>query len=229
MSTQQSDAILVVGTGRSGTSAMAGSLQRLGAYLGGDLKAGDAVNRKGYFENTRITDRNKAILLEAGVSWYGSIPGVDDAHAVPVTAARCAMIREGLAEIFGTRSPIVIKDPRLCVLLESYVEVLRDMGFQIHVVRMHRTPQEVASSMTSATGIDATRWLPLVHRYIDLLDVALQRTAVPVLDCTFEDLIAHPESTMQWIAARWPFLSADDGQLQEVRDFIDGSLRHHGV
>jgi len=218
-------AILVIGTGRSGTSAMAGMLQICGAWLGDELKPGDAVNPKGYFENTRITDQNKAALAEAGLSWYGSVP--DLMHAVPVTAALRKATRDCIARVFAERSPIAIKDPRLCVLLDTYVTVMCDMGYELHAVRMLRDPNEVARSMTAAAGAEPSHWLPMARRYAELLDAALQRTGIDCVDVTFDDLVTNTAATVRRIAVRLPFLRSSDAKIDEVLGFIDHTLKHH--
>jgi hypothetical protein len=221
-------AILIVGTGRSGTSAMTGVLKILGSYLGEELKPGDAVNPKGYFENTQLANLNKEALSAAGISWYGPPPDPDVVHPVPVTSARSASIRDCVARIFGERSPIAFKDPRLCVLIDAYTSTLRDMGYEVHCVRMTRDPSLVAKSIAVAAGADESHWLPMVRRRADLLDDALRRTAVDCVDCTFDDLIKRTRSTVFEIVERLPFLSCSTEIMNEVLAFIDGSLRHHG-
>ena len=219
-------AILVVGTGRSGTSAMAGTLKILGAYLGEDLKPGDGLNAKGYFENTRITDLNKALLSAADVPWYdpeGRLP----MGAEPVTTALCGAIRTCIEEIFAERTPILIKDPRLCVLIDAYAAALRDARYDLHVVRMLRDPLEVARSMAMATNIETDHWIPIARRHAELLEAALRRVGVNWIDCTFDDLIAWPEVTIARIATHLPFLPHLPDRVQAVVNFIDRSLKHH--
>ena len=222
-------AILVVGTGRSGTSAMTGVLRILGAHLGEDLKAGDAINPRGYFENTQLTDLNKGVLSAAGVSWYGPPPDLDVVHPVAVTPALSAAIRDRVARIFGERSPIAIKDPRLCVLLDVYASTLRDMDYEVHCIRMVRDPVEVARSLVAAgAGADVAHWLPMVKRRADLLNEALGRTAANCVDCMFGDLVGHTKAAMVQIVDRLPFLVCSTDREQDVLDFIDRTLRHHG-
>lgn len=221
-------AILVVGTGRSGTSAMTGVLKILGACLGEDLKAGDAINPRGYFENTQLTDLNKEALSAAGVSWYGLSPEL--VHPVAVTPALSAAIRDCVVRIFGERSPIAFKDPRLCVLLDVYVSTLRGMGYEAHCIRMVRDPVEVARSLVAAgAGADVTHWLPRVNRRSDLLNAALARASVDCIDCTFYDLVTRTRATIEEVLQRLPFLSCSNEQEIEALDFIDGSLKHQGA
>ena len=220
-------AILVVGTGRSGTSAMAGTLRILGADLGDEIKPGDAYNSKGYFENTQITALNKEVLADVGMSWYVSPP--ERVRTIPVTAALSVAIQARVAKTFGEKSPIAIKDPRFCVLLDAYVSVLRSMGYEVHCVRMVRDPIEVAKSLIAGGGADASHWLPMVSRHSELLDAAIGRTAVNCVDCAFADLVEHAAAVVLRITGQLPFLSCSTERMREILDFIDGSLRHHSL
>lgn len=220
-------AFLVVGTGRSGTSAMAGTLRILGAQLGEQLKPGDAFNPKGYFENTQITTLNKKLLSSESMVWYESPP--EKVHPVPVISAHSTALRNCIVQTFGEGSPIAIKDPRLCVLLDIYVSTLREMGYVPHCVRMVRDPVEVTKSLIAAAGPGESRWLPMVKRHTELLDAAIKSTSVNHVDCTFTDLVTRTEDAVLMITQRFPFLSCSTKRMREVLDFIDGSLKHHNL
>ena len=171
--TPSRQAILVVGTGRSGTSAMTGVLQLLGVHLGDKLKIADTNNPKGYFENTEITDLNKKLLSEAGVTWY--VTPAEVTCPIALTATLSTAIREHVQGVFGDKSPIAIKDPRLCALLDAYVSALRELSYEVHCVRMRRAFNEVAQSMAVATGAPGNYFLSLAQHYAGLLDEAVTR------------------------------------------------------
>jgi hypothetical protein len=218
------DAILVVGTGRCGSSAMAGVLQILGADLGSDLKAGDGSNPKGYFENTRVTDLNKELLFEMGIDWY--VSPIEDVWPILPSRDRIARIRACLKKAFGSMSPIVIKDPRLCLLLDSYTTALHALDAEVYCVRMRRDELAVAKSLRDMIdGGHEDRWLPIVRHHAALLDEALQHTRNGCLDVSFEDLTTQPRVTVKAVLDRFPFL--DSESLDDAVDFVDGSLRHH--
>lgn len=220
-------AILVVGTGRSGTSAMAGSLKILGACLGQDLKPADPANTKGYFENTRITALNKVLLTEAGMDWY--VSPADRTHAISVSTNRVARVSALVADVFADQSPILIKDPRLCVLVDVYVTALRNAGYAVHAVWMQRDASEVTRSIRSWGAGTEEAIAATVKRNTELLDEALRRTRVPCIDCTFNDLLSCTSETISRVTSQLPFLSCTDDQIQEVLHFVDQSLRRHGA
>jgi hypothetical protein len=223
----QKHAILVVGTGRSGTSAMTGALQILGTHLGDSLTEGNLHNPKGYFENTEIVNLNKALLSAAGVIWYA--PPISNVQALPTTQETCQAIHASIQGVFKDRTPIAIKDPRLCALLGPYVSVLTAMEYQVHCVLMSRHIDEVARSMETATGVCASTYLPMVQHYAALLESALNQTAVHCIRCTFSELLTDTKTTIKQVARLLPFLSCSDDQMSQILSFVDKSLRHHDM
>jgi len=223
----QKHAVLVVGTGRSGTSAMTGVLQILGTCLGDRLTEGDSHNTRGYFENADLVDLNKALLSAAGILWY--VTPIANVQPLLPTPEICQALRNCLQTVFHGSSPLAIKDPRLCALLDPYVTALASMEYEVHCLHMSRHHVEVAQSMEAATGVEAAAFLPMVQHYAELLETALQRVAVDYIHCTFSDLLTNPQSAIERIVKHLPFLSCSNERLCKSLSFIDKSLRHHAV
>ena len=72
--------VLILGSGRSGTSMVAGLFRDSGYYLGFDLLAASAANPYGYFEDTGITEINN-LLLRWMLGWgrQPHLPGLSPA------------------------------------------------------------------------------------------------------------------------------------------------------
>lgn len=69
------DGILVLGMHRSGTSAIAGVLSKLGVDFGDSLLPGIAgVNDKGFFEHTDVIDLNEDLLAHMERTWLDLDP-----------------------------------------------------------------------------------------------------------------------------------------------------------
>src|SRR5690242_4462892 len=62
--------ILVLGTHRSGTSALAGTLGRLGAVMPRTLMPATADNSRGYWESLPIVRFNDRLLYSGGSGWW---------------------------------------------------------------------------------------------------------------------------------------------------------------
>ena len=73
------EAILIVGMHRSGTSALAGVLSRLGVKLGENLlPAALGVNDRGFWEHEEIVGVHERILAALGHAWDDVRPLPDD-------------------------------------------------------------------------------------------------------------------------------------------------------
>lgn len=186
--------LLIVGMHRSGTSAVAGSLARLGLPLGENLLAAGEDNPKGYFEHeeaVRIDDR----LLDAlDRRW-------DDPRELPegwlrtpaADEARAAITRLLEREFSGVRL-FALKDPRLCRLLPLWLETLRATGIEPRVLLVVRHPAEVAASLAKRNGFSPalSQLLWLEHMLAAERDSRGCARAV----VTYDDLIAAPEITL---------------------------------
>ena len=71
---------IILGSGRSGTSMVAGSVAGAGYHMGDQLHAARISNPKGFFESSEINDINEALLapsmgevsrLGSGQRWLG--------------------------------------------------------------------------------------------------------------------------------------------------------------
>jgi hypothetical protein len=131
---------------RSGTSAVTEMFHRAGFYVGeqDDLMAADESNPRGYFENLRIHDANERILAEAGGSWLEP-PQTDrllaegDQTIGHLQGLLQQMVRE------AANRPVVVKDPRIGVLLPVWKPASAGV---LHPVVVVRDPVEVAMSVT---------------------------------------------------------------------------------
>lgn len=142
--------VVVYGMGRSGTSALAGLFARSGFYVGerADLMQPNSANPAGFNENLKILEVNEAILHDLDATWFDP----------PSEAAQMAVLgrwgpraRAVVTELLlaGHGAPIVVKDPRIEVLLPIWGDVLRG---RLHPVIAIRDPIEIALSLAVRDG-----------------------------------------------------------------------------
>ena len=125
--------VLVVGTGRSGTSTLTGVLHRLGYVVPGPEVAADASNPRGFGEPAWVVERHDALLARAGVH----------VAADPRERARAA---RWLARHLAGGDRLVVKDPRLAWFLPLWVGAAAEVGVAPAYVSMLRPPAEVVGS-----------------------------------------------------------------------------------
>lgn len=131
--------------GRSGTSAITRMFTKAGFFAGSDddLLPATEANPTGHWENTGVWRANERILEQLGGSWLDPPPEAIQraarASAVPALVGEVKRI----CQQAGSR-PIVIKDPRIGVLMPLWRPVLVDC---LHPVLAIRDPFEIALSL----------------------------------------------------------------------------------
>ncbi len=145
---------VILGSGRSGTSMLAGTLSAAGYYMGGTMLNPTPSNPKGYFECAEINDLNNELIapltavrpsgllgylfpwrLSTNLLWLADIDL--EARARPTTQ-QLDRIRE-----FSSREPFCFKDPRFCYTLDAWRPALNDAAF----LCVFREPGRTVSSI----------------------------------------------------------------------------------
>lgn len=197
-----------MGSGRSGTSMVAGSLRDAGYFMGERLYEGTGSNPKGYFEDPEINDVNERLLatllpprprtpitpaLRARPAeyqrWLGAIPLGTRPAATPDLAARI--------EALVAREPFAFKDPRFCSTLPAWRPHLPEDAVCICVFR---EPARTANSIVTETR---------VAPYLRDIRVTYRR-ALRVWTLAYRHVLEEHR-----FAGRWLFVHFDQ--------FLDGS------
>ncbi|HEX2581534.1 MAG TPA: hypothetical protein VHL08_06105 [Dongiaceae bacterium] len=159
-------AVLLAGMHRSGTSALARSLNIWGCDISTDLMEGNQHNPQGYWESHGFSDLNEQILRSLGSGWYGVTP-LPEAFFHSAEAGRYRQeIIARLEQSFAASSLFVIKDPRLSLLLPLWRQAMEEFGAQPRIVIAVRNPSEVVRSLGRRDGFIEEYSLLLWIRYM---------------------------------------------------------------
>ena len=201
--------IAIVGPHRSGTSAVAGVVHALGAYMGDNLLPPSKTNPRGYFEEASIVDLHNEML---GGNWFR--PNMATTYEL--------MDRyETILATFMAHDFWAIKDPRLCYCLPA---LLRVCGNDLKVITVHRDPWNSAKSLTSRDRIS----------YEDALDITLAHahlmldhtTGIETLRIKYLDLITDPRRNVLDIIKFVGLTGVDSERVFNATQSIDPSLAH---
>ena len=144
--TPRDSILIVLGMHRSGTSFLTDCTEVLGFTLPGDRNGASSDNPKGHFEPRAIVDLNDAVLAREGAIW---------ARIAPVKARPTAEEMDAAIEAsFGDAPHIVVKDPRMTLLMPAWRPYLEGLGQHVGVVISLRHPAETAASLARRDGMD---------------------------------------------------------------------------
>ena len=190
MTLKNKQVILVVGMHRSGTSGLTGILNKFGADvpLAPNTRI-SADNPKGHWEHTEANRINDDVLRQFGMTW--AAPGYIDPQKV--TKKNKNQIRVFLQRTVEESNSEVLafKDPRFCLTLPIWLEVLDSLDHAPCIVFSYRSPNAVATSIQKRNGLGYERGLYLWLEYNLRALVSLQnRTCMKVV---FPDWMNSPK------------------------------------
>lgn len=218
--------IFVLGTGRSGTSALTGALHRLGVNIGTNLIDGDTYNPTGYYENRAIVDINQNIF-EILDSYHGDFaPLPAEWVSTPALHGLSNRIASLLAANFTHSKLFAIKDPRLCRLLPVWKSAILESGVIPGSILVLRNPFAVVRSLFSR-GIPVNLGLMWWLAYI--LDSERHSRGAARAVLQYDQLLEDPEYVLNKAADQlslsWPRPCHE--ARAEIASFLNTALRHH--
>jgi len=187
---------VVLGASRSGTSLVAGSLVAAGFYVGADeeLMPANRGNPAGYWENVAVCRANEELLDTLDGSWFA--PPSNEAQLSARLRATHGLqaLLDRLRRQAGER-PLVIKDPRIGVLLKIWGPLIEDL---LHPVLAVRHPLEVALSLKRRDGTPTPFAQASWEAHTSALLAYLHGRSVTVV--RYEDLLAGREAVTSFVA-----------------------------
>ena len=212
---------------RSGTSALTRVLASLGCDLPNTLMEADSNNSMGYWESTEIANLNDEILDSAGSSWDDWEAFNPEWYASVVAEDFRGRARAVLGNEFEDSRLFVLKDPRICRLLQFWKEALDGIGVVPVVALPVRNPLEVAESLRVRDKIDPSIGVLIWLR--NVLDAEADSRGSPRAFIRYADLLTDWKSLAIRLGSElevaWPRQSTTT-EL-EIGSFVAPAIRHH--
>lgn len=215
-------AVLVLGPHRSGTSCVTELVHALGFELGRELLGARPDNPRGLWENAALVAASEDLLARAASAWYD--PGFLELDEL----LDPAIIRESLAAAVAAqfrRTPIVIKDPRLCRLAGPCAAVLRQLGYRVRFVLVLRDPRASAESLYRRDGIPCAVGIGLWLAH--MLGALSVLRGEPVLMVDYDRLLRDDEPLLDLATWLRDGARPDLDLLEPLRACRAPELRHH--
>lgn len=222
-----SKAILILGMHRSGTSALAGCLARLGVALGDRLVEGTpADNPDGFYEHRDIVEIHDSVLLRHGRTWDDPRPASATLTDAGIRTELAIALDAVVTRDFAAAPLWAVKDPRLCRVLPVWLELLTRRGVDVACCVSLRDPAEVVASLQARNGFSREKASAL---WLDHVLAPLATSGYRSTSVRFDDLLDDPASAVQRcgqdLKLEWP--TSPVAVAQDLRQFVRPRLRHH--
>ncbi len=199
--------IIVLGMHRSGTSCLAGILEKAGVDFG-KVSTSNRYNLKGNRENKRILKLNDRLLDFNNGSW-------DNPPGRIIWPAHLKEERDRILEDYN-RSPVWgFKDPRVLFTLDGWLEAVPNVSF----AGTFRHPGAVAQSLYKRDQFSFDKSLTLWKKYNALLLNYRKEYDFPVV--SFDRAPVDYQDNIEKLLG----LLGLDGRT-EAREFYDRELKH---
>jgi len=185
--------VVVLGMHRSGTSLVAGILERLGVNMGKRQIGIHWSNPLGHYENVDFVKMDDMILNVAGGAWDDP-PEISSILEVSSNEKLLRKIQEVVKKnedrIWGW------KVPTTSLTIELYLPFLRNPYFII----CYRDPQEIVKSLQKRDGMDPRKARKLIEVYNESIKQFLNRHPnLKVMEIEYRSILANPKDAVQQI------------------------------
>ncbi|MCW2764842.1 MAG: hypothetical protein JWO11_801 [Nocardioides sp.] len=222
--------VIVTGSGRSGTSSVAGTLKRLGLHIPQPEVATDERNPRGYYEPLWVADFHKYLLNPIPVRTIDSRPRAGEIAMAAVTPEVEAELRDWLRGQLD-HPVLAIKETRAYWVYAMWERVAADLGLEVASLTMLRHPTQVVRSRDSAYLTDET---DTFRRQRETTNVAAWMNSVfetervtrgnPRAFVPYYDLIGDWRAAMTRAGRQLGLTFGDLSGPHEVDDFLTTSL-----
>lgn len=222
--------VLVVGSGRSGTTTLAGSLQALGMHVPQPEVAADRTNPKGFAESQWVVDLHEELLERCNVAVADARPSAwfDSGRLNNLEPLR-NRIHQWLEQQFVEGGPeLVVKDPRLMWFLGPWRAAALRCDARTGYVTMLRPVTEVVGSVQRVHDAKVNE----VHRTASWVSTMLHcERATRGADRAFvryHDLLDDWTVPVFGLGQRFDLdavKSASANDIRKVHQYVDPSLR----
>lgn len=226
-SSPEKKCIIVLGMHRSGTSSLTGALHLTGFDLGKNLMPPADENPKGFFENLSIVNLNDRILAELYNFWSDTLLLPEGWWSGERFTPHARKAMEIMDEEFSGDKPMLIKDPRLCIVLPVYLGVFRSKGINPFFLICVRDPSDVARSLGRRNNMPTEKSALLWMDY--QLRAERYSRGYGRMFVSYRDLLEHPLEVIDKIRqASGMGFRMDEPIQQEIKAFLDPSLSGRG-
>lgn len=204
--------IFILGMHRSGTSCLAGCLERCGLFLG-DVSRSAPYNLKGTHELKKVSSLNDRILAANRGTWF------QPPAQISVRWWHRSSVKR-IVKLLSRHGPAGIKDPRLLLALDAWLDVAESH----QMVGTFRHPVAVATSLAQRDGFAMQTGYDLWLRYNTELVRWHMMYGFPLIEYNLTDVKSYRKTITELACVLG--LVPDIAQLSQ---FITSTLEHQRI
>jgi hypothetical protein len=221
--------IVVLGAGRSGTSAITRGLQTLGVELGDQLRPGGGKNPTGFFEDESLMKINKRLRKALGLR-AESVSLIEPQHwQTPTVQAFQQEARETIRRRFGSYSLWGYKYAGTLRLLPFWRMVFHSLDLDVRYVMAVRNPISVARSRAKLNPRRGAQEKSDLEWLVNVVPYFREVKERPFVVVDYDLVMADPVTQLERVATALdlPLTATTKGAIQEYADqFLHLDLRH---
>lgn len=204
------DTVLILGMHRSGTSCLAGCLERSGLHLG-DVNRSNPHNPRGNHELRPLVQFHESVLTSHGGSWSSPPP----ATSLKLSDNQKQTARAIVDQVLATR-PCGLKEPRMLLLLDDWLKMIAPC----RLIGTYRHPSTVARSLAKRDNMSESDAAAVWIRYNQELVRAHRTSPFPIVSFDIPDA----DEYVQTVAAAAVALGLQPN-LTAIRAFVSDEYR----
>lgn len=222
-------AVVIIGAGRSGTSAITRGVQALGVELGNDLRPGRGKNPTGFFEDQALLALNQRLKRTLGIRGESVRLIEDDEWELPRVRALEREAAATIRERFSRYPVWGYKYGRTLRLLPFWRRVFAALDLDVRYVFALRNPLSVARSRAKLDPRRGSQeksdleWLVNVVPYFRLLCDS------PLVVVDYDRLMTAPIAELERVASRLRLPVGEDTRAamrSYAEEFLIPGMRH---
>jgi hypothetical protein len=222
-------AVVVLGAGRSGTSAITRAVEAIGVDLGDNLRPGGGKNPTGFFEDQDLLALNKRLkrLLEIRGDSVRLIEA--DEWQAPAVRALQAEAVELIRRRFGSSPVWGYKYARTLRLLPFWLEVYRELDIDLGYVVALRNPLSVARSRDKLDPRRGTQEKSDLEWIVNVVPYFRMIRGRPIVVVDYDRVMAGPVRELERMAAALalPLTDSVHASIDEYANrFLRSDMRH---
>jgi hypothetical protein len=227
--TPKQGVVVVLGVGRSGTSAVTRGLQALGVELGDQLRPGGGKNPTGFFEDENLLIINRRLRKALGIKAESITLIEPQQWQTPAVQALQYEAIEDIRSRFGQYPLWGYKYARTLRLLPFWRTVFQALELDVRYVMALRNPLSVARSRAKLDPLRGVQEKSDLEWLVNVVPYFREVKERPFAVVDYDLLIAHPVAQLERLATALHLpktTQRQEGIQIYAKQFLNPALQH---